>query len=236
MDILGTRIDNLSLDECLSKISEAVAAGREIRIITANPELIYKAQKDKELQEILRSADIVLPDGIGVIWAARQFGFTLQERVTGIDLTGRILQEGDKRGWRVFLLGAKPGIGEKAVLEQVRKYPGLILDTHHGYFTADEEPLILEKIKSFRPDVLLVGLGAPRQEVWNFRNPGIAKVRIGVGGTINVLAGVVRRAPLFYREHNLEWLYRLLQEPSRICRQVVLPLYVLKVWQKKYKG
>ncbi|NLI91050.1 MAG: WecB/TagA/CpsF family glycosyltransferase [Peptococcaceae bacterium] len=234
MNILGTRIDNVGLDDCLIFIFEALAKGHEIRIVTANPELIYRAQKDNELLEILDSADMVLPDGIGVVWAARQLGGVLKERVTGIDLTYEILKEGDRCRWRIFMLGAKPGIAEKAAIEQSQKYPGIIFDSHHGYFTQEEEPFVLEKIRRFNPDILLTGLGAPRQEVWNYRNKGIAKVRIGVGGTIDVLSGQVRRAPRFFQENNLEWFYRLLKEPSRISRQSILPLYVLKVLQTKY--
>ncbi|RNC28868.1 MAG: N-acetylglucosaminyldiphosphoundecaprenol N-acetyl-beta-D-mannosaminyltransferase [Candidatus Dichloromethanomonas elyunquensis] len=234
MNILGTRIDNISLRDCLIRISEALAKGGEMRIVTANPELIYRAQNNRELLKILESADMVLPDGIGVVWAAKQLGQSLKERVTGIDLTIKILEEGDRREWRIFMLGAKPGIAEKAVIKQSEEYPGIIFGAHHGYFTKDEEPSVVDKIKCFKPDILLVGLGAPKQEIWNYRNEGIAKVRIGVGGTIDILAGQVQRASKFFQEHHLEWLYRLLKEPSRISRQRILPLYVMKVLQTKY--
>lgn len=234
MNILGIRIDPLGLDESMMKISENLAAGKEQRIVTANPELIYTAQKDPELQTIINTADLVLPDGIGVVWAARQFGCHLRERVTGIDLTCRILEEGNRQGWRIFLLGARPGVAEKAVSAQYRKYPGIVFCCHHGFFTKEEEPLVLERVRKFAPDILLVGLGAPRQELFNAANDGIARVRMGVGGTIDVLAGEVKRAPRFFCDHNLEWLYRLMKEPSRIRRQAVLPLYVLKVLAKKY--
>lgn len=234
MDILGINIDKSSIEEIIRKISTAVMEGEVLRIVTANPELIYNAQKDRELREIINSADLILPDGIGVVWAARQLGESIAERVTGIDLTMRILEEGNRRGWRIFFLGARPGVGEKAVLEQKKNYPKIAFGCHHGYFTKEEESIVLERISRFAPDILLTGLGAPKQEYFNAANPGLAKVLIGVGGSIDVLSGEVKRAPQFFVEHHLEWLYRLVTEPSRLKRQTVLPLYVIKILRRKF--
>ncbi|MGI6451504.1 MAG: WecB/TagA/CpsF family glycosyltransferase [Desulfitobacteriia bacterium] len=234
INVLGINIDLWSLAESVVLITESIAGGKKLRIVTANPELIYKARKQKELQDIINSADLVLPDGIGVVWALKQLGCTAAERVTGIDLTEYLLQEGSRRGWRVFLLGARPGVAEKAVARQATKYPGLIFCCQHGFFPAEEEPSVLERIRRFAPDLLLVGLGAPRQEFFNAAHQGIAGASIGVGGTIDVLAGEVKRAPAFFRRSNLEWFYRLVTQPSRIRRQAVLPLYVLKVLRQKY--
>ncbi len=234
MDILGTRVDVINLEDSMQRISGALAVGHKLWIVSANPELIYKADKDKKLQTVINSADLILPDGVGVVWAARKFGAEKAERVTGIDLTQRILEESNERSWRVFLLGAKPGIAEKAISKQHREYPGIIFGCHHGYFSQEEESRVLEQIENFSPDVLLVGIGAPKQELWNAAYSGKAVVRIGVGGTIDVLSGEVRRAPKFYSDHKVEWLYRLVTEPFRFRRQIVLPLYVLKVLRKKY--
>jgi N-acetylglucosaminyldiphosphoundecaprenol N-acetyl-beta-D-mannosaminyltransferase len=208
-------------------------ADGDIRIVTANPELIYKAASDRELQQLINSADLIVADGVGVLWAARQLGHRLPERVTGIDLALRILEEANKQGWRVFLLGSKPGVAERAVINQQKKYPNIVFGCHHGYFTAEQQPLLIERIKNFAPDILLVGLGAPKQEYWNAANTGLARVRIGVGGSLDVLAGLVKRAPLFVRNLKLEWLYRLLTQPSRLKRQAILPLYVARVLQAK---
>jgi len=232
--ILGTRIHNISLNETISKIKDTISNGKDLWIITANPELIFRAEKDFRLQSLIEKADLVVPDGIGVVWAARQLGFILQERVTGIDLTCRIFEEGHKQGWRIFLLGARPGVAQKAIATQQRKYPGITFDSYHGYFTPEEEPRVTERIRNFKPDVLLVGLGAPRQEYWNYANTGIARVRMGVGGTFDVLAGEQRRAPQVFRQYHLEWFYRLIKEPARIRRQMILPLYVLKILKLKY--
>ncbi len=233
IDVLGTRINNINLHECMQYISQAVQKRNELWIVTANPELIFKAKEDKELSSIIHSADLILPDGAGVLWAAKQFGHVIKERVTGIDLTYRILEKGNKLGWRIFLLGARPGIAERAMDEQHIRYPCVIFNCHHGYFTKEEESSVIEKIKVFKPDVLLVGLGSPRQEYWNWENRSLAKTIMGVGGTIDVLSGEVRRAPRVFQKYNIEWLYRLLKEPSRIKRQVILPLYIYEVLKHK---
>jgi len=232
INILGTHIDNLSLEDCIKKITSTIMADDNMNIVTANPELIYKAQKDRQLQMMIDRANLVLPDGIGVLWAARRLGSEIKERVTGIDLTLRLLEEANKHNWRIFLLGAKPGIGEKALVEQKKRYPKIIFECHHGYFTEQEEADVIDQIKAFKPDVLLVGLGAPRQELWNDTHKGLAKVAIGIGGTIDVLSGKVQRAPLFYQNHHIEWFYRLMKEPKRVSRQRLLPLYVFQVLKK----
>jgi len=221
------------MEECLEKVKQAVLSGASIRIVTANPELIYKAAADNKLRQLVNSADLVVADGVGVLWAARQLGHGLPERVTGIDLVLRILEEANKHGWRIFLLGSKPGVAEKAVLNQQKKYSKIVFGCHHGYFTAEQQPLLLKRIENFAPDILLVGMGAPKQEYWTAANGGLARVSIGVGGTFDVLAGLVKRAPVFVRNLKLEWLYRLLTQPSRLKRQAILPLYVARVLQAK---
>ena len=233
VEILGVRVDSLSMEECLEKVKQAVLSGASIRIVTANPELIYKAAADNKLRQLVNSADLVVADGVGVLWAARQLGHGLPERVTGIDLVLRILEEANKHGWRIFLLGSKPGVAEKAVLNQQKKYSKIVFGCHHGYFTAEQQPLLLKRIENFEPDILLVGMGAPKQEYWTAANGGLARVSIGVGGTFDVLAGLVKRAPVFVRNLKLEWLYRLLTQPSRLKRQAILPLYVARVLQAK---
>jgi N-acetylglucosaminyldiphosphoundecaprenol N-acetyl-beta-D-mannosaminyltransferase len=234
MNILGTRIDFLNLEESMSKIRQTIARKTKLWIVSANPELIYRAYRNRELRAMINSADLILPDGVGVLWAAKQLGLAEAERVTGIDLTLKILEEAHKKSWRVFFLGAKPGVAEKAIQNQSKKYPGITFACHHGYYKPKEEAKVLERIESFSPDILLVGLGAPKQELFNAAYQGQARVRIGVGGTIDVLAGQVKRAPQFFRTHSLEWLYRLITQPSRLGRQKVLPLYVLAVLKYKY--
>lgn len=234
MEILGIQIDSISIEECIRRISAALAEGRKIRIVTANPEMIYASAGNKDLREVINSADVVLPDGVGVLWAARQLGGYLPNRITGIDLAQRILEEGNGQSWRIFFLGAKPGVAEKAAEEQKKNYPEIVFGWHHGYFTKEEEPALFREIREFRPDILLTGLGVPKQEYFNAANPGLAGVVIGVGGSFDVLSGEVKRAPDFFRKYNLEWLYRLGSQPSRLKRQAILPLYVLKILKQRY--
>lgn len=232
-DILGTHINTLDLAESMQIIKKTVLNGGVLRIVTANPETIYKAMEDIGLQTIINTADLVVPDGIGVVWAARRLGANIKERVTGIDLSEKIIEEGNRLGWRIFLLGSQPGIAEVAVSNLYKRYPGNTYCCNHGYFTKEEEPEVIDRIRNFAPDVLLVGLGAPLQEYWNMENEGLAKVSIGVGGTIDVISGQVQRAPRWIRESGLEWLYRLGKDPNRLSRQKVLPLFVWKVLKQK---
>lgn len=233
--ILGTLVDQISLEQCIEKIIDSIESNGSVRIVTANPEMIYQAQRDPDYLKTINAADLVVPDGIGVVWAGKILGTRYEERVTGIDLTQRLFAEGHKRGWRIFLLGSRPGVAEQAVRVQSEYFPGLVFDCYHGYFTAAEEHDVKLRIQQFSPDVLLAGLGAPKQEYWLSRNPDLAKVRIGVGGTLDVLAGRVKRAPVLFRRLGLEWLYRLMTEPSRIARQKVLPLYVYHIMRQKLK-
>lgn len=232
-NILGTYINPVNLKESIKIIREAVLTQKSIRIVTANPEIIYLASEDPELQNNINSADLVVADGIGVVWAARQLGRNLRERVTGIDLTEKILEEGNKQGWRIFLLGSKPGVGEIAVAKLYQRYPRNTYGCYHGFFAKEEESKVIERIKSFAPDVLLVGLGAPLQEYWNMENKGLAGVSMGVGGTIDVLSGKISRAPWWIRRIGLEWFFRLLRQPKRIHRQKNLPRFIKKVLQQK---
>lgn len=235
VNILGILVDNLSMAEIAGRVVEAVSNRRLLRIVTANPEMIYTAAKDDNLKEMINSADLVTPDGVGVVWAARYLGNPVKERVTGIDLAQALFPLAAAQGWRVFLLGGKPGVTELAAAKIAARYPGIVLKFAHGYFRDGEENALLEEIKGFPTDLLLVGLGAPRQEHWISRHPGLATVSMGVGGTFDVLSGNVKRAPEALQAWHLEWLYRLGQEPSRWRRQLVLPLFAWQVILNKLK-
>lgn len=232
-DILGVQVDPLSMNEILAVIKEAVAENHCLRVVTANPEMICAAVKDAELKETINSADLVTPDGVGVVWAANYTGFPVAERVTGIDLMERLFPLADDHQWKIFFLGAKPGIAEKAAQKLAPLYPHLSIAWNHGYFSAEEEEAVIRKIREVQPDLLFVGLGAGRQEKWLREHPGLGIVSIGVGGSFDTLAGVSKRAPEWMRKGKVEWLYRLIKEPKRIKRQLVLPVFVFKVWLQK---
>lgn len=233
VDILGITVNTYSMQQTVEQIRQAVEGQIQMRVVTANPEMIYASERNERLKKLINTADIVTADGIGVVWAARRLGKPVLERVTGIDLVHALLPIAHSGKWRIFFLGGKPGVAELAAEQVILKNSGITLGAMHGYFSVEEEPGVLEKIRNFRPDVLLVGLGAPRQEYWIAEHFGLASVSIGVGGSFDALAGVVVRAPKRIQDHHVEWLYRLWKEPRRWKRQAVLPLFVIKVlWQR----
>lgn len=202
------------------------------QVVTLNAEMLYRAQYDTSFRDLLNQADLVVPDGHGVVWAGRRLGCPFPERVTGIDLIYSLVSYAAREKWRIFLLGGVSGVAEAAALKLRQKYPGLhVAGTEHGYFSETEIVPVLRKIRATRPDLLLVALGSPRQEffIWVHRRELGALVAIGVGGSLDVLAGRLRRAPVFFQRLHLEWLYRVLQEPSRWRRALVLPRFAWKV-------
>lgn len=232
-DVLRVQVDAVTLQECVRRITEAIGAKTYIRVVTANPEMLEAASRAQKLRTILNTADLVTADGVGVVWAARHLGSPLPERVTGIDLLEALFPVAATEHWRIFFLGSKPGVAAQAAARMAVKHPGFAWEAQHGYFQAAEEEALLERIRAFRPHLILIGLGAPRQEIWNWEHPHLAYVSMGVGGSFDALAGLVQRAPKVFREARLEWLYRLWQEPWRWRRQLTLPRFVLKVLRQK---
>lgn len=210
------------------------------QVVTLNPEMIMAAQESAELREALATSALVVPDGIGVVWASRVLGTPLPERVAGIDLAAALLEVAAREGRKVFFLGGKPGVAEEAAERLCRRCPGLrVAGVHHGYFTEAENDRVVEVIAGASPDLLLVGLGAPKQELWirRHRDRLGAHVAIGVGGALDVFAGRVRRAPQGWQRLGLEWAYRLIQEPRRYRRMLALPRFAAAVlwdrWQRR---
>ncbi|MDR3599934.1 MAG: WecB/TagA/CpsF family glycosyltransferase [Desulfosporosinus sp.] len=234
--ILGITVDRYSMQETAEQIRRAVETRVPIRVVTANPEMIYVSGRDQRLKQLINSAEVVTADGIGVVWAARQLGSPVHERVTGVDLVQALFPIAHAGKWRFFFLGGKPGVAQQAANQVCSDYPEIVCKAWHGYFNSEEEPQVLEQIRRFQPDILLVGLGAPRQEYWIAEHPGLASVSIGVGGSFDALAGTVIRAPKRIRKLQLEWLYRLCKEPWRWKRQAVLPRFVLKVLGQRFLG
>lgn len=223
MEILGVRIDNLTMNEVLHKIQDFLRDGRQHYIVTVNPEFIVKAQKDREFCEILNNADLAIADGIGVIWASRIGGKPLKERVAGADLVKSLKFK--VKSFRVFLLGGY-GVAEKIASE----WPAVV-----GFSEETESMELFAQINQCQPDILLVALGAPKQEKWiaeNLRKLPSVKVAIGVGGAFDMISGKIKRAPRFMQEMRLEWFWRLIKEPRRLPRIfnaiVFFPWLVLK--------
>lgn len=236
IEVLNVKIDVVTMKEAVSKIEGFIAKKRPHLVVTPNAEMVMMANQDKDFAQILNHADLVIPDGAGVVWAARYNGDTMPERVAGYDLVQNLLIEAANKKYRIYMLGGAPGIVDKAKESAEKRYPGVqIVGTRHGFFTKEEEPEIVNDIIKYYPDILLVALGVPRQEKWlaEYMEQINTPVAIGVGGTFDVMAGTVRRAPLWMQNANLEWLYRLLSEPKRAIRMLALPRFVLRVITNK---
>ena len=234
---MGVTFDNLTLEQAVGRGEKMSRGPGFTYVVTPNPEIVNQARTSREYREILNRAGLVLPDGIGVIYASRILKRPLRERVPGIEFAAGLMERLAANGGRLFLLGAKPGVAEQAA-ERLRKaYPGLIVcGTNDGYFQ-DDGPVV-EKIRQSAADVVFVCLGAPKQERWMAEHgPATgAHLMAGLGGALDVFAGVARRAPEAWQKLGLEWCYRLIREPSRAGRMAKLPLFLVDAIREKGKG
>ncbi|KMJ59032.1 acetylglucosaminyldiphospho-UDP acetyl-beta-D-mannosaminyltransferase [Bacillus sp. LL01] len=229
--ILGFTFINCTMKELLSAINTQIKTNSKTFIVTANPEIITFANKYEWYKEILLKANYIIPDGVGIVIASKLLKTPLKERVPGFDLMKELLRLSQNQKLKIYLLGTKPNIIDLCADNIKKTYPNIqIVGYHHGYFQSDE--LIIEEIKKREPDLVFVGLGYPKQEKWIHENMRHFKkgIFIGVGGSFNILAGVTKRAPLLWRKYNLEWLYRILSEPTRLKRSLAIPIYLFKVF------
>lgn len=236
INVLGVSFDNVVMDEALEIGLEAISQHSGGYVVTPNPEIVMAARDNSSLNQALAQALLVLPDGIGVIYGAKILGTPLKERVPGIDFSYNLMHHLAGQQGTVYLLGAKPGIAEMAGKNLADTFPGLqIVGTHDGYFT-DDEPIVTE-INSLKPDLLLVCLGFPKQELWMQKNMHRVDVGLmaGLGGSLDVFAGAVQRAPVMWQKLGFEWLYRLLKEPWRIGRMMRLPKFLLYAIKERVK-
>ena len=234
INVLGVGFDNVTM-------AEAVARGRELLntegahyVVTPNPEIVETCRADAEAMAAVNGADLVLPDGIGVIYGAKMLKTPLKERVPGIEFGTAMLQYCAESGKSVFLLGAKPGVAEQAAQKLQERFPGLVVaGTKDGYFRDNAEAA--EAIRQSGAELAFVCLGAPKQEKFMaaYGDATGAKLLLGLGGSLDVFAGVAQRAPEFFCKHNLEWFYRLIKNPSRVGRMMKLPLFLVHVAGEK---
>ena len=234
IDVLGVAFDNLTMEEAVGRAWALMAERRAAYVVTPNPEIVMACRADAEAKKAVEGAALTVADGIGVIYAAKLLKTPLKEKIPGIDFTSKLLERMAGEEKTLFLLGGKPGVAEAAARNLTERYPGLrVVGTNDGYFQ-DDAP-VLEKINAASPDLLLVCLGAPKQEKWMRKNAGKLSVglMIGAGGSMDVFAGTAERAPERWQRAGLEWLYRLLKEPKRIGRMMVLPKFLLCVIMKK---
>ena len=228
-EVLGVGFDAVTMDEALGR-ARTLMERRGAYVCTPNPEIVMAARREPEVMAAVNGADLVLADGVGIVWAAKRFGTPLPGRVAGIDFLAALL---DRMSGTVYVLGGKPGIAEKAAERIAAAHPNVtVAGTHDGYFT--DELALTAELGQTRPDLLLVCLGAPKQELWMAAHRDLpVGLMIGLGGAVDVLAGTAERAPLGWRKHGLEWLYRLLRQPSRLKRQRNLIGYVWAVIKRK---
>lgn len=228
--ILGVCVDALSMKECLERIGEFIAGGTPHLIVTADSCGILQAQSDLQLMALYRNADLVTADSVGVLWAAKRLGQKLPERVSGVDILDHVCARSSELGWRIFLLGAAPGVAEEAAERLRLKHPGCnIVGARNGYFPEESDLVVAAEVAAYKPDVLFVGMGIPRQEKFILATQKIigAKAALGVGGSFDVFSGKVMRAPRLFQKLKLEWLWRLLQDRSKISKVSMLPRFVL---------
>ncbi|MBU4227412.1 WecB/TagA/CpsF family glycosyltransferase [bacterium] len=246
-DILTSRIklfqvgiDQVDNQKTIQKIEEFIISKKPHQIVTPDTLAVLRARKDPEYHAILKSADLVTPDGAGILWAATTLNYPLPERVTGIDIIHNICRLAAKKGYSLYLLGSYPGVASEAALNLTKKYPGIkIAGTHHGYFSCEDvkngnsvrnkkEEEIITEIKENKPDILLVGMGMPKQEKWINKNLEKLDVPvcIGVGGSFDVLSGRIPRAPLWMQRHGMEWIYRSIKQPNRAFRVLALFYFI----------
>lgn len=231
IDVLGVAFDNVTMEEAVDAALALQPAHRAAYVVTPNPEIVMCCLRDSAAAEAVHAADLTIPDGIGVIYGAKLLKTPLKEKVGGCDFTQRLMEKMNDRGGSVFLLGGRPGVAEQAENNLRAQFPNLrFVGTNDGYFP-DDGPVI-EAVNAASPDLLLVCLGAPKQEIWMHRNAPKLNVglMIGAGGSLDVFAGVAERAPEAWCRAGLEWLYRLLKQPKRIGRMMAIPQFMLKVF------
>lgn len=230
--ILGVRIDKVDREEAYKRFLSLIKRDRVSVIFTPNTEIVMMAQHDEVLKEALYDADLVVPDGVGLVYASRIHNLGLTERVAGIELMERMLKFCNATKLSIYLFGAKEDVCKLAVDKIKELYGNIDVKGYHsGYFDGAEESRIIDEINELKPDILFVALGAPKQEKWitTHKKTLNCKVAMGVGGSFDVLSGTVKRAPKIFRNTGFEWLYRLLTNPMRFKRMLALPHFMIKV-------
>lgn len=236
ISIFDIPIDNIRMEQAFAKVISFLEKDFCHIVFTPNSEIMMAARSDALLKEILSSANLLVADGAGVVLGSKILGTPLPERVAGYDLTCKIFEYASQNPLRIFLFGAKPDVVEVAATKIPMMFPGIeIVGYENGYFKPEDESKILDHISKCNPQLLLVALGAPRQEKWIYANRDKIKanVCIGVGGSLDVFAGVAQRAPLIFQKYGLEWFYRLCKQPSRFVRMLALPKFVLYTFAER---
>ena len=237
VEVMDVPIDNVTMDEALEASERLLAQKGAHYCVTPNAEIVYEALQNEDLRRIICQADLVLPDGAGVVLGAKILGTPLKQKVAGIDFADALMARLEHTDKTFYFLGGKPGVAQQAVERLKERYPELkVCGTHDGYFQEDAD--VIADVNAHRPDVLFVCLGAGKQEKFMYEHREELQVGLmaGLGGSLDGFAGNVKRAPGWMIRCNLEWLYRLVREPLRIGRMMRLPKFLLKVLSRRMKG
>lgn len=240
VSIFGVDIFNIDFKEATEIVKGFLKEEKMHKIFTPNTEIVMDAKKDDNIRNIINSGDLVIADGIGLIYGSKMRKKPLKERVTGFDLSMELINIANEEGYSLYLLGAKPGVAEKAAENLKKDYPNLnLVGYHDGYFKGThlgiknhpEEEAVIEELNNLKPDIIFLGLGFPKQEIWINENADKlnSKLIIGNGGVIDILSGEMKRAPEIFIKLNLEWFYRLMTNPSRIKRQMAIPKFLISI-------
>lgn len=232
VSLFGVEVSAMGMDETVELLAEAVRRHRPMHVVTANPIMFMTGFEDRNFLKMLQNADLVVPDGAGLVWAASRLGKPVKERVPGIDLVHRLFRIGDAEQWSVYLLGATEEVIQAARANIEKQFPGLrIVGCRNGYFGPEEDAAVVRDIAEKSPELLLVGRSTYTQDPWiaKYYDQLGASVMIGVGGSFDVISGRLKRAPQWMQSLKLEWLFRLILEPSRWRRMLALPKFVLRV-------
>lgn len=235
--IMGVSFDNVTMAQAIAQAQVLMQQPEAAYVVTPNAEIVYEAMHNTDLRQLINQADLVLPDGAGVVLASKILKTPLQEKVAGVDFADNLLQVLAETGGSAYLLGSKPGVAELAAEKMLQKHPGLtIAGTADGYF--QDEAAVIAKINAVKPDFLFVCLGAPKQEKFMaaHRHELQVKLMAGLGGSLDSFAGTVKRAPRWMIRLNLEWFYRLIKEPRRFGRMLRLPKFLWAVCLKRMGG
>lgn len=235
--ILDVPVHPMTMPQTVESLEQCLLAGQQTFVVTANAEIIMMCQQDATYKEIVgHDAELVLPDGAGAVWAGRHLGYNVPERVAGFDLYLELLSLAAAKGYKVYFFGGSPGVAEAAKAKAESMYPGVqVVGCRNGYFSAADEPEIIAEINESGAQLLFVALGAPKQEKWivAHRDQLQARILMGIGGSFDVLAGKMERAPKWMQDASLEWAFRLYKQPSRFMRMLALPKFVIKVLLSK---
>lgn len=236
VSIFGVPISKMNMKDTIAYLSQVIARREPHQIITANPIMVMTALEHPDYMGMMKEAELIVPDGAGVVWASGYVGNPVAERVTGFDLIQELMKSGEHQGWKVYLIGASPEVIEAAAARLQELYPRIkLVGFRDGFFGEKEEAGVIEAIRAAAPDILLVGRSADKQEPWiaKYKDQLGVPVMMGVGGSFDVLSGKLKRAPGLFQKLRLEWFYRLLQEPWRYKRMLVLPKFAMKVIREK---